>query len=242
VSLWSGWWRRPRNTLPEPIAATVRSWQAMPAPDEQARPADTRFVVVDTETTGLDPNRAELLAIGACAIVAEAIDLSSHCEVGVRPSAPSAKDNVLVHQIGHARQARGLPLDVALAQWLAYCGRPVFVGFHARFDATVLARHARASLGIGLPGRWLDVGLLLRALFPGVGPAHPDLDYWAERFALPVDGRHGALADAYVTAALFLVVLRAAPPRHVATVSHLFAWQDTARDGATRAEGQIPGA
>lgn len=242
MSLWSAWWGRPRTVLPESVAAIVRSWEAMPAPDDRARPADTRFVVVDTETTGLDPGRAELLAIGACAIVGEAIDLSSHCEVGVRPSAPSAADNVLVHRIGHGRQAQGLPLDVALAEWLAYCGRPVFVGFHARFDATVLARHAKTSLGIALPGRWLDVGLLLRALFPGEGPAHPDLDYWAGRFALPADARHGALADAYLTAALFLVVLRAAPPRHVATVSHLFAWQDLARDRAPRPEGHIPGA
>lgn len=242
MSLWPSWWRRRKVPLPEPVAAAVRTWEATPAADEHARPADTRFVVVDTETTGLDPARAELLAIGACAIVDEAVDLSSHCEVGVRPSAPSTTGNVLVHQIGHGRQALGQPLDAALAEWLAYCGRPVFVGFHARFDATVLARHARAALGIALPARWLDVGLLLRALYPGEGPSHPDLDYWARRFALPAAGRHGALADAYLTATLFLVILRAAPPRHVATVSQLFAWQDATRDRVAVPEGQFPGA
>lgn len=236
------WWRRNRVPLAEPLAAVVRTWKDCPPPDEDAPPERTRFVVVDTETTGLDPNRAEPLSIGACAVVAGAIDLSSCCHVGLRPSSPSETRNVLVHHIGHGAQAVGLPAAEAMAQWLAYAGRPVFVGFHARYDATILARTARRTLGIELPMNWLDVGLLLQAALPGVGPPHPDLDFWAKHFGVATGARHSALEDAYVTAALFLVVLGLVAPADRRSVRALQAMQRARLERSQPATGHSPGA
>ncbi len=236
------WLRRPRVQLAEPLASVVRAWRDSPPPDEDASPEETRFVVVDTETTGLDPNRAEPLSIGACSVVSGAIDLSSCCHVGLRPSSPSDTRNVLVHRIGHGAQAEGLPVAEAMAQWLAYAGRPVFVGFHARYDATILSRAARSTLGIELPMNWLDVGLLLQATLPGLGPPHPDLDFWAAHFGIAAGARHTALEDAYVTASLFLVVLGIAAPASRRRVRDLHALQRARLAHAPASPGHVPGA
>jgi DNA polymerase-3 subunit epsilon len=236
------WLRRPRVQLAEPLASVVRTWRDCPPPDEDASPAQTRFVVVDTETTGLDPQRAEPLSIGACSVVSGAIDLSSSCHVGLRPSGSSETGNVLVHRIGHGAQSEGLPVAEAMAQWLAYAGRPVFVGFHARYDATILARAARRALGIDLPMDWLDVGLLLQAALPEVGPTHPDLDFWAGHFGIGTRARHSALEDAYVTATLFLAVLGLAAPAHRRSVRDLRALQRARLDRPRPDGGHFPGA
>src|SRR5690606_28262856 len=59
---------RPKAELPVRAAAAVDAWRALPAVPETAGLVDTRFVVVDVETSGLNPRRDRLLSIGAVAV------------------------------------------------------------------------------------------------------------------------------------------------------------------------------
>jgi len=61
---WFDRWVPVRSPAPAHLADAVRAWQCLPAPDRRVPLASACFVVVDTETTGLDPYSAGLLSIG----------------------------------------------------------------------------------------------------------------------------------------------------------------------------------
>lgn len=219
---WLDRWRKPRPAVAPELAETLDRWRRLAPPDRAASLSATRFLVVDTETTGPDPMAAALLSIGACRVASGALSLDSTFEVAVRPPAPSADDNILVHGIGRQRQLEGLAAAEALTAFLDYAGRPVFVGFHARFDATVLQRALRRELGVGFDDDWLDLAIVLPALFPGVLPAHSELDRWLGHFGIVNFARHSALADAWATAELLLLALARAGSRGVPAVRGLY--------------------
>ena len=164
-----------------------------------------RLVVVDTETSGLDPERDDLLAIGAVAIDGEGVAPEDSFEVVLRNEAKRDASNVIVHGIGLQAQARGTPPEVALTAYRDYVGRSRCIGFHTDFDRKVL-RRAFAAHGIDFDERpWLD-------LAPLAGALHPDsyrsggrsLDDWLAAFNIGVAARHNAAGDALATAELFL--------------------------------------
>jgi DNA polymerase III subunit epsilon len=234
------WWSRKADADSAVVRAARDHWRRIVAPDERAPFAALRFSVVDTETTGLDPYRAELLSIGACRIEHGAISLTGSLEISVRPRAPSQPENVLVHGIGHAQQAAGEAQAEALGTWLLAATPGVLVGYHALFDATVLARAARESLDVRLPVDWLDIALLLPALTADPisrTEVHP-LDHWLQCLEIATVGRHGAAADAYATAQLLLVVLHRAQARGIRDVRGLRRLQ---QDLLTRLANQAGG-
>lgn len=217
-----GWLRRSRDHhLPAAAARALDHLRAVTWPDERAPLARTRFAVVDTETTSPDPRRAELLAIGTCFVDGDALRMDSAFEIPVRPATPSGDANILIHGIGQAQQSSGLPVGEAVSEWLLHATPAVFVGFHALFDATVIARHARTSIGARLPMQWLDVGLLLPALESREAPRVRPLDHWLAHFGIRCAQRHGAFADAFATAQLLLIALDRARDRGIDDVRGL---------------------
>ena len=176
--------------------------------------AGARWVVIDCETSGLDPARDRLLSVAAVKVRDGAVDLQDYFERRVRQEAPSARDNILVHGIGGDAQRGGEPLAQVSEALLAFAGDDLPVAFHAAFDAAVLRRH-----GVKLRARWLDLAALAPALFPR-RPAKA-LDEWLAQFAIPARARHDALGDAFATAQLLLVLLAEARRQGVADVEAL---------------------
>jgi DNA polymerase-3 subunit epsilon len=219
---WFDRWISVRSQAPAHLADAVRDWQALPAPDRRVPLAAARFVVVDTETTGLDPYSAGLLSIGACKVESSALVIAPSFDVCLRRETPSGEENILVHGIGRQRQIEGATAADALCEFLRFAGRPVFVGYHALFDATVLKRALRAELGIAFDVDWLDLALLLPALFPDLAVGPWELDRWLAHFGVASFGRHNALADASATAELLLLALQHAGKRGTKDVRSLY--------------------
>ena len=76
-------------------------------------------------------------------------------------------------------------------------------------------REVRLRLGVHAWPRFIDLASLLSAIFPGTD--NDSLDDWVAHFDLPPVGRHHAIADAYATAQLLMVVLHAAPRAGIET-------------------------
>ena len=176
--------------------------------DEESGP-ERRWVVVDVETTGLDPSRDSLLAIGAVGLGPAGIDLADSFEVIVRQPFTSSRDNIVVHRIGAQAQAGGEDAAIARARFLEFVGDAVIVGFHVSFDRAFLAREL-GRLGASVPSRWLDLAELAPVLLPG--HRTDALDDWLARVGVPVGSRHRAASDALATAMLFQYLLAKVRP------------------------------
>lgn len=168
-----------------------------------------RWIVLDAESTGLDPRRDRLLSLAAVGVHLQAgrphIVLADSFEAvlqdggAARPSPPE-RVNILLHGIGLGARAQGEPRAQALQRFAQWAGTAPRVGFHVDFDRLLLASAARQA-GVAMPrAPWLDVAALAAAAHPEVRARA--LDEWLAHFGLPCAARHDAAADALATAEL----------------------------------------
>jgi len=165
----------------------------------------SRWVVVDTETSGLDPENDRLIAIGAVAVDADGVLPGDSFEIVLRGASSGEAANIVVHGIGQEAQRTGVPARDALAAWLDWAAGAPRVGFHTDFDRVVLGR-ALAAQGLSDDRRtWLDLAPLAGALVPGAYRyGGRSLDDWLAAFGIECSIRHNAAADALATAELLL--------------------------------------
>lgn len=204
-------------------AARLEAWRRRPAADLRTPLDQTRFVVVDVETTGLNLARDHLIAIGAVGVNEGRITLSDSFEVVVQQKTVSDKDNILVHGIGGTAQREGVPPAEALLRFLEYLGKSPLVAFHVTFDETMIRRALRAHLQLDFKHPWLDLAYLMPALYPPLARKYRALDDWMGHFRVSNYARHSALADALSTAQLFQAVVDCA---HQQDIPHFQALQD----------------
>lgn len=176
--------------------------------------ASRRWVVLDTETTGLDPRVDALLAIGGVAVDDAGIRAADTFEIVVRHAGRIDAANVVVHGLGRETLEAGVApakaLD-ALRRWTS--GAPCFA-FHAAFDRGVLDRAATLAGVSRLAGPWLDLAPLAALLYPDVprtgGGA---LDDWLSALQIVCVSRHNAASDALASAELLLALRSMAAAR-----------------------------
>jgi DNA polymerase III subunit epsilon len=186
-----------------------------PARRGRAAADPQRWLVLDVESSGLDPARDRLLAVAAVVLhvdgTAARIVLADSFEAVLRqPAGASVPDkaNILVHGLGVGAQAAGVDPASALAGFEAFAGTAPLIGFHAAFDRKLIDRAMQSVLGRRLPNAWLDVADVAAALQPQ--HASRSLDDWLGAFGIECTQRHRASADALATAELLLRLLPAA--------------------------------
>lgn len=176
-----------------------RWWPGAGAAAGPAAGTVERWLVLDVETTGLDPTRAHLLAIAAVALRVDwgtrriALCPGDSLAVTVRPDQVSDKANILVHGIGVGHQRQGMEPAAALKAFLDWAGDGRLVAYHASFDRTLLDRCAARHLGRPLDREWLDIAHLCTVTHPEVKARA--LDDWLEHFGIECLARHEATAD-----------------------------------------------
>lgn len=199
---------------------------AWESPRARTRLGDIRWVVLDTETSGLDAAHASLISIGAVSVEKSQIRLDRAIEFVLRQTEVSDTSNILIHGIGHARQREGISPQVALKEAACFMREDPVVGFHVSFDRKVLDR-SFADVGLSPSRHWIDIALILPILFPR--SRAKNLDEWSDQFNVLPYGRHGALADAFITAQLWLICLAHAPEHHVRTLGEMHKLQNQSR-------------
>jgi DNA polymerase III subunit epsilon len=207
-------WFPARPGLSPQQAEQLAAWLALPEIERPAPFDQTRFVVVDVETTGLNLMTDTLISIGAVAVINGNIALNDSFSVVLQQRETSRKENILIHGISGSAQREGAPPADALLAFLGYLGKSPLVAFHVAFDETMIKRAVREYLGIPFKRPWLDLAYVLPALNPELARSHRALDDWSECFAIRNDDRHNALADALATAQLLLVAIAQARRTH----------------------------
>lgn len=187
--------------------------------------SELRFVVVDTETTGLNPRKDRLLSIGAVAVQGGEIRLEQAFDRRILPLEPQTPqaDTIAVHGILPTAVENSRPEAEVMAQFLAFLGNGVLVAHHLKFDLAIIEQALRRAQAGPLRNRRLDtVDLARRAQRPGGGTARNyNLDALAQQYGIPPHDRHTAAGDAYITAVLLLKLLSRLQTRGVRTLRDL---------------------
>ena len=168
-----------------------------------------RWVVLDVETSGLDPRRDHLLAIAAVCIHLNddeslKIDIFDSFEAVLKQDSASDKDNILLHGIGAQAQMTGEDPQEVLRNFERWAGDAPLLAFHAAFDESMIQRAYQYQLGHKLKNAWIDVEPLVSASYPEVKAR--SLDQWMGHLGIECAVRHQAAADTFATAELMLQI------------------------------------
>ncbi len=168
---------------------------------------EARFLVLDLELSGLDPQSDEIISFGAVPIDAGRLIAGDALYGLCRPTQPLREHSVLVHGIRTVDLADAPELDVAIQPLLEALTGRVLVAHVARVERSFLSPVLRRQ-GIRLREPLLDTYELARLLaFERHGPRPPhSLDDIARDLKLPVHRPHHALGDALTTAQVFLAL------------------------------------
>lgn len=162
-------------------------------------------VVVDTETTGLDPGKARIVEIGAVPLKGGKLDEKAGWRRLIHPGEAIPAVAAQIHHIDDAAVADAPKFAAAWPEISAALSGAILIGHTLGFDLAVLKRECARA---GLPwhaSRTLDTRLLAQVAEPNLGGY--TLEHLASWLGVTVDHRHSALGDATLTAKIFLALL-----------------------------------
>ncbi|MBY0382700.1 MAG: DNA polymerase III subunit epsilon [Xanthobacteraceae bacterium] len=168
-----------------------------------------REIVLDTETTGLDPLRGDRLVEIGC------VELFNHMPTGqiyhcyINPERDMPEEAFRVHGLS-AEFLSDKPLFSAIAdEFLAFVGDSPLIIHNASFDIGFInAELDRIARNVIARERLVDTLLLARRKHPGVSNRLDDL---CSRYAIDNSRRtkHGALLDAELLAEVYIDLIGA---------------------------------
>ncbi len=168
---------------------------------------DDTVVVFDTETTGLNPKKDEILSIGAVKIKENKIITSHTFEVYLKNTKEIDPKSIEVHQIRPCDLKDAKESEEAIKEFLYFIGSSKLVGYYLEFDIEMINKYTRPLLGIELPNETVEVSeLYFDKTITLIPQGNIDLrfDTIIQSLDLPRMGAHNAVNDAIMTAMIYL--------------------------------------
>ncbi len=161
-----------------------------------------RFVVLSTETSGLNPNKDVILSLGAFSVVDDSIVIKDNFE-SVLLQYKFLQDNGLSNEFIIESKMIKMQEPEALEAFVNFLGNAVLVGHHINFDIEML-NSSLERLDCGrLKNEALDVDVMYRKLMD-INDKQFSLDDLCEIYKIPKSDRNSSAEDAYKIALLFL--------------------------------------
>jgi DNA polymerase-3 subunit epsilon len=170
-----------------------------------------REIVIDTETTGLDPHGGDRIVEIAC------IELLHHVPTGrkfhryVNPERDMPAEALAVHGLTEEFLASHPPFAAIAEELAAFIGDDQLVIHNAEFDLAFLNAELTRLGRPRLTSPFVDTLAVARRRFPG---APASLDALCRRFAIDLTSRdlHGAIIDCSLLADVYIELLGGRQP------------------------------
>ena len=207
-----------------------RGARAAKEPDPTTPIGKARYVVFDTELTGLKARQDSIVSLGAIAMEGGRIELGRTFYRLVAPRTMMRGTSVVVHGITPTEAKEGPSIERVLPEFLEFCRDAVVVGHVVSIDLGFLNEELERSSLRKLTNpavdtlrihQWLSCRENDACAFYGGSSEGADLFSLAAAHGIPVAVAHNALNDAYVTAQLFQRFLSLLPRHGATTIADL---------------------
>ena len=171
-----------------------------------------REVVIDTESTGLDPSAGHRVVEIGCVELANHVPTGAVYHTYIDPERDMPDEAFAVHGLSRDFLAEHQPFGAVAEDFLAFIGDDPLVIHNARFDLGFLNAELALLERTGINGdRAIDTVGLARRRYPG---AQVSLDALCRRFEIDLSARdkHGALLDAELLARVYLELVGGRQP------------------------------
>ncbi len=189
-----------------------------------------RYVVLDTELTGLELHQDSIVSVGALRMNGSRIDLGDAFYRVLNPSTAMRPDSVVVHEITPSEVTGKPTIEEALIELVGYCRDDIIVGHFVSLDMDFINKDMRRMYETNMKNHVIDTCSIhewmrnhdgdFRRHFGGFSD-ELNLVALAKKYRIPVAGAHNALSDAFMTAQLFQRFLNFLPGMGVRTVRDL---------------------
>ncbi|MCY4445187.1 MAG: DUF294 nucleotidyltransferase-like domain-containing protein [Rhodobacteraceae bacterium] len=162
-------------------------------------------VVIDSETTGLNPKTDRVIELAGVAIYAGQIVADADFQTLIDPQVPIPKKSTAIHNLTD-EDIKGSPNFVdGFASFSSWVNSRFVIGYSIGFDLAIFAQeHQRHGLVWNEPIS-LDVEELIRVIAPNL--PNYSLETVASWLQVPLENRHRALPDALITSQVFLQLI-----------------------------------
>ncbi|MEA2019374.1 MAG: 3'-5' exonuclease [Campylobacterota bacterium] len=168
---------------------------------------ENEYIVLDTETTGLNPKKDEILSIGAVRIKDNKIISSQSFEIFIKPIQDISHESIKIHHIRPDDLESGVTIDDALEKLLYFIGNLPIVGYYISFDIKILNTYIKEFIGTTLHNEPIELSSMYYKRYRKKS-AHEFVDLKfdtiMDNLNLPRLGKHDALNDAIMSAMIFL--------------------------------------
>jgi DNA polymerase-3 subunit epsilon len=192
------------------LGLTVRKEKKLRGIDAKTPITDVRYVVVDTELTGLDEKKDCIVSIGAVRMTGGSIRLGDPFYRLVSPKEKLTADSVVIHEITPSDVVAQPAIDTVLREFLDYAAGDVLVGHFISIDLAFINREMKRLYGHEIKNaaidtftidEWLRKRWRSNAYFAKALSGYRLYDI-AKNIGVPVNGSHNAIVDAFTTAQL----------------------------------------
>lgn len=165
---------------------------------------ETRFVIIDTETTGFQAySQDEIVSIAL-------LELNGLENTGrsfktlINPERPIPEVSTKIHGLRDEDVADAPKLSDKLPEIMAFIDHGVLVGHHVNFDIRFLNKRLQKLAGCSLQNPWVDTMLLYLELTGKMG--HYCLEDVAQATGVEISERHTAYGDAMAALNIFVIL------------------------------------
>ncbi len=169
-----------------------------------------RYVVFDTETTGLDIKKDTLLSIGGVAIYGNSLVVRESFYELIKVERGSGKD-IPIHGIMPKESLDGKDEETVLLAFLKFIDNSILVAHHIDFDLEFLNKSLSRFTPLKILNDSIDTAKLAERIEEKTNPnliredrKQFQLDTLCKKYEIPTFARHHALSDSLTTGILFL--------------------------------------
>lgn len=194
--------------------------------------ADYTYVVYDTELTGLNQRKDEIISIGAVRIRDLRIDLGETFHYYVRPQNLDHTKATLIHRITPEQLKAAPPLEEVLPLFLKFIETDLLVGHYVMIDTNFLNKATRKLYNGTVANPNLDTMRMAQVYkksplgdYQGMyqtGNGDYNLQKLSAELNLPFFEAHDALEDALQTAYLFIFLVKKLGTIGINSINELF--------------------